>query len=142
MMPYLKRFECKMELDNSRHYAVDNPLSKLYLTARLELYINEDVRLCVRCRSSFDSWRKFNSVVNEFSKIIDEVNTPFFADFCNSDLQTMMEINGDIPITISKEIQLDVLSESVCIDVKRTANSHRDVIISISWVTTSYISRL
>ena len=98
MMSYLKCFECRMKLDNSRYYTIDSPLLKLYLTALLELYINEDGRLCMRCRSSFDSWRrKFNSIISEFSKIIDQINSPFFADFYNSDFQMMMEINGDTP---------------------------------------------
>ena len=70
-MPYKYCLEWKMKLDHGRHHAINHSLLKLYLAARLEVHIEKDDRLCVRCRSSFDSWReKFDYILNDFSTMV------------------------------------------------------------------------
>ena len=65
IMPHLYCVECKAKLDNIRHHAINNPLLKLYLCARMEISLEVSDRLCTKCRSAFDYWRR------KFAKITD-----------------------------------------------------------------------
>ena len=70
VMTHLYCVECKAKLDNNQHLAINNPLLKLYLCARLGIMINLSDRICVKCRSAFDYWKKkFAEVTERFASI-------------------------------------------------------------------------